>query len=43
DKTVSKSFINELLKDWSARTANQYRPMCQVAIHYLQKKMKQAV
>jgi uncharacterized protein (TIGR02646 family) len=43
DKTVSKSFINELLKEWSAREDNQYRPMCQVAIQYLQKKMKQAV
>lgn len=43
DKMVSKSFINELLKEWSARYDNQYRPMCQVAIHYLQKKLKQAV
>jgi uncharacterized protein (TIGR02646 family) len=43
DKTVSKSFINELLKEWSARADNQYRPMCQVAIQYLQKKIKQAV
>jgi uncharacterized protein (TIGR02646 family) len=42
-KTVSKSFINELLKEWSVQKENQYRPMCQVAIHYLQKKMKQAV
>jgi uncharacterized protein (TIGR02646 family) len=43
DKTVSKSFINELLKEWSVREENQYRSMCQVAIQYLQKKMKQAV
>jgi uncharacterized protein (TIGR02646 family) len=42
-KKVTKSFIHELLKEWSVRNENQLRPMCQVAIYYLEKKMKQAV
>ena len=39
-KTISKSFLTMALKDWESRENNRYRPLCQVAIYYLSKKVK---
>ena len=42
-KNITKSFVTASLKEWENRVDNQYRPLCQVAIYYLRKKMKAAV
>ena len=42
-KNITKSFLTASLKEWENRVENQYRPLCQVAIYYLRKKMKNAI
>ncbi len=42
-KTLSKSFLTTELKGWESRHNNAYRPLCQVAIYYLGKKIKMSI
>ncbi|MBL7816698.1 MAG: TIGR02646 family protein [Saprospiraceae bacterium] len=42
-KNPSKSFINQKIKEWSAQDEGKFKTMCQVAIYYLEKKLKKAV
>ena len=42
-KQPTKSFINQKLKDFSKQMNGKFAPMCQVAVYYLEKKLKTAV
>ena len=42
-KQPTKSFINQKLKDFSKQVDGKFAPMCQVAIYYLEKKLKYAI
>jgi uncharacterized protein (TIGR02646 family) len=41
-KTATKPFIQSQLNKWSSRNG-KFKPMCQVAVYYLQKKLQKAV
>lgn len=41
-KTMTKQFIENELNKWSSRNG-KFKPMCQVAIYYLKKKLQKAV
>lgn len=43
DKKPTKSFIKQKLKEMSTPNNGKFMPMCQVAIYYLEKKLKIAI
>jgi uncharacterized protein (TIGR02646 family) len=43
NKPLTKSFVNQKLKEVSAQNDGKFEPMCQVAIYYFEKKLKTAV
>ena len=40
NKKLKKSQVNQLLKEWGAMKNGKYEPYCQVAIQYLQNKLR---
>jgi L-lactate utilization protein LutC len=39
DKKAKKALLNTMLKNWSTPKKGKYKPFCQVAIHYINKKL----